>query len=124
MFGLGIWIVSPYFIGDSEPWDAPSAYYWVSLLLAGVITGLLSPQRFWLWPIGIWVGQCIYGFYSYFKDIFFPSGRGVNFFIPLGMFFMAVYSVVSLCGTSIGMGIRRLINMKINKFYKGGLHGL
>lgn len=73
--GALVWIASPYFTGQREPWDSMSF-----LLIGGAIAGLLAPRRLWLWAVGIWLGQMI-GFNHCFSTLSngdsFGSGDGL-----------------------------------------------
>jgi hypothetical protein len=59
-FGALIWFLSPMMTGYSEPWDAKSPYYVVSLFLSGALAGLLVRKRLWLVPLGVILGQLLY----------------------------------------------------------------
>lgn len=37
---FAVWALSPLVTGFKEPWDAPGIYYYVALLLAGIVSGL------------------------------------------------------------------------------------
>jgi len=102
--GCLIWLLSSYFTGLTEPWDAENAYYFICLIIAGFIPGFLGKKRFWLWPIAIYLGQFIYILvYSFIKPVV-----GANFFIPLGMFFLGIYSILSFIGSFIGVVLRKV----------------
>lgn len=100
MLGALIWICSQRFTGTTEPWDA-SGYYWhISLLVAGFLPGVLSPQRFWLWPLGVLLGQLII-FAA--RVIQAPSA-----FWPIGIIFLVLYSILTFAGAFIGWASRRV----------------
>ena len=96
-FGVLIWVMSPVITGEIEPWDAESPYYFVSLLVAGLIVGALIPRHVWAVLLGIVVGQLIY------MLIFLPLGP----LTPLGIIFMAVYGLLSLIGAAFAARLRR-----------------
>ncbi len=99
--GALIWIGSRRFTGNVEPWDPPGYYWHIGLLVAGFIPALLSPQRFWLWPLGVLLGQVI---------IFVPGviqGPPAPLW-PLGIVFLVVYSIVAFVGSFLGWASRRL----------------
>jgi len=58
--GIFIWALSPVFTGETEPWDSSSGYCPLTLLLSGFLIGFLGPQKPWLWPMGIYLGQFFY----------------------------------------------------------------
>lgn len=80
--------------GSVEPWDADSAYYLGSLLVSGLISGVLSPRHAFLAPIGIFFGQFTLGWG-------FPSGGG---FWPIGLMFGAIFCLVAAAGAAIVFG--------------------
>ena len=96
-FGALIWAISPIITGEIEPWDAESPYYFVSLLVAGLIVGALIPRHVWAVLLGIVVGQLVY------MLIFLPLGP----LTLLGIIFMAVYGLLSLIGAALSARLRR-----------------
>ncbi len=103
MIGILIWVLSPNFTGEAEPWDSQSGYYPLSLLLSGILIGFLGQRKPWLWPIGICLGQSLY------VTIFFDQGTGVNFFFPIGMIFMLKYGLNAFIGSLVGSGIGKFL---------------
>jgi hypothetical protein len=88
-FGFSIWFFSPEMTGKIEPWDSGSLYYLISLILVGVITGVLKTKYFALVYLGSALSQIIflYHFLPYPPSQYF--GVGLIFicfysFIPLG----------------------------------------
>ena len=101
LLGAIIWALSPSVTGYAEPWDSQSPYYLLSLLMSGLVVGLVGPRRyFWLWPIGIVVGQVVA---ILCLSLTQPFG-GVSFFFPIGLFALLLASIVSLIGSAIGAG--------------------
>ena len=96
-FGALIWAISPIITGEIKPWDAESLYYFVSLIVAGLIVGALIPRHVWAVLLGIVVGQLIY------MLIFLPLGP----LTLLGIIFMAVYGLLSLIGAALAARLRR-----------------
>ena len=94
VLGALIWICSQRFTGFAEPWDAPGYYWHVTLLVAGLLPTVLSPQRFWLWPLGVLLGQLIMLVAGVIQT---PSP-----FWPIGIMFLVLYSVVTFAGAFIG----------------------
>jgi hypothetical protein len=106
MIGILIWVLSPSFTGEAEPWDSANGYYPLSLLLSGILIGFLGKGKPWLWPIGIYLGQLLY---CTVKAIFFSRGTGVNFFFPIGMIFMLKYCIIAFIGSLVGTGIGKCL---------------
>jgi hypothetical protein len=102
ILGAAIWLLSPWITGRSEPWDAENGYYSGTLLLAGAVGGLLIPMH---WPsvtLGIFVGQMLVILGGVLAD---PASGGLW---PLGLIFLAGYSVLALVGALLGASIRRV----------------
>ena len=99
--GSAIWLFSPLVTGRREPWDA-GAYYPVALLGAGLLGGLLLPGHTRGFVAGIFVGQLLVLLAGVMSD---PYGGGLW---PLGVLFLALYSLLSLLGAILGGGVRRL----------------
>ena len=100
--GALIWIYSQRFTGKAEPWDG-SGYYWhFSLVAAGFFPALLSPRRFWLWPFCVLLGQVIIFAVRAIQGP--PSALW-----PVGLIFLALYTVLSFVGAFIGWASRRFM---------------
>jgi len=56
LLGAGIWLLTPYITGKEEAFDAPY-YYRGALVFCGLILGIIEARGFWLWPLGITIGQ-------------------------------------------------------------------
>lgn len=101
ILGAAIWMLSPWIAGRSEPWDAEGGYYAGALLGTGALGGILLPRH---WPsvaLGIFAGQLLVIFGGVLAD---PASGG---FWPLGVVFLAVYSVLGLVGALLGAVLRR-----------------
>ena len=61
LLGMAIWWTSPMFTGHEEPWDAEFRYYVGVLFLGGFVAAIFLPKAFWVAPIGVYVGQLLYG---------------------------------------------------------------
>jgi len=94
--GLTIWLLSPWVTGQREPWDSASPYYLGSLFVAGALTGFLGPRPFWLWPLGIWLGQLV---------VLLAGPWGP--LLPLGIVFLLAFTLVALAGAAVGAALRR-----------------
>ena len=100
--GAAIWWLSPLITGRREPWDAGSGYYEGALLGAGVLGGLLLPEHSRWFVAGIFVGQVLVLLGAVLTE---PSSGGLW---PLGVVFLALYSLLALLGATLGSGLRRL----------------
>ena len=101
VLGAAIWLLSPWITGRSEPWDAESGYYPGTLLAAGAVGGLLLPMHWSAVALGIFVGQALVILGGVLAD---PASGGLW---PLGLVFLAGYSVVALIGSLLGAVLRR-----------------
>jgi hypothetical protein len=101
VLGAAIWLLSPWITGRSEPWDAENAYYPGALLVAGGVGGLLIPMHWTGVTLGIVVGQALVILGGVLAD---PASGGLW---PLGLIFLAGYSVLALLGALLGAAIRR-----------------
>jgi hypothetical protein len=81
-----IWASSPWLVGYSEPWDAGGQFYGLSLLIAGSVSGWLSPRPLWAHYFGAFVGQLGY-------EVIFLS---VGPLFILGAIFLVGYSLIFL----------------------------
>ena len=103
LVGVYVWIASPLITGHNEPWDSSSIFYGGSLFAGGFIIGLLVPRRFWLWAIGIWLGQSIVFVW------YMATSAGGGPLAPLGLFvFLPMSSLLGLLGSCFGAGIGKL----------------
>ena len=58
--GWCIWLLSRSVTGELEPWDSTGLYYRASLFAAGILSTLIYPRKFWLGPLGVYLGQVAY----------------------------------------------------------------
>lgn len=89
----------------TEPWDSP--YGWIVVAGLGLILGFRGKGNPVFWPLGILLGEVLFGLGDFLKSIFFYSGGGVNFFFPLGLMFLVPFTIPALIGSFIGFGIRK-----------------
>jgi hypothetical protein len=94
----------------TEPWD--SLYGWVEIVGLGLVFGFVGKGKPWLWPIGIFLGEFLYGAGSFAKSYFFYSGGGANFFFPVGLMYLVPFTVPAFIGSFIGAGVRRVFTRK------------
>lgn len=98
LLGSLIWAFSPTVFGTVEPWDSKNILpYLVTLFATGFITSLIAGPKnkhlFWLWPILTAAGQLLYCL------IFLKVGA----LIFIGLFFIAILSILSLFGSSLAL---------------------
>ena len=101
--GGTVWAV---FAGlETEPWGSP--YGWIAVAGLGLTFGFLGKGHPVLWPLGIFLGELLFGLGHFLKSMFFYSGGGANFFFPLGLLFLVPFTVPALIGSIVGFGIRQ-----------------
>jgi len=101
VLGALIWLCSPRLTGLAEPWDA-SGYSWrISLVVAGFLPAVFSPQRWWLWPLGVLFGQLVVFAVRVTQGP--PSALW-----PLGVMFLVLFSALTFVGAFIGWASRRV----------------
>ena len=96
--GAMVWAFSPFLSGQVEPWDAKGFYYSAALLIVGLTVGLARPKHVWSHYAGIMLGQLTYAL------LFLPIGP----LFPVGVAFLAVYSIIALAGAASGAWFRRV----------------
>ena len=96
--GAMVWALSPSLSGQIEPWDAKGLYYSAALLIVGLIVGLARPKHVWSHYAGIILGQLTY------MLCVLPGGL----LIPVGVAFVAAYSIIALAGVASGACLRRV----------------
>ncbi len=93
--GALIWLLSETLTGHREPWDASPIFYLGSLFFAGFIPACFTASRYWLWPLGVLLGQKI-GFVALLRE-----GAGPLWMV--GILFLSFYSLISLLGARMGV---------------------
>ena len=101
--GLLIWALSPMLAGNREPWDARGPYYAASLFIAGLVPALLEPRRFWVWPVGVYLGQCLF----IIGASFLRPSPGANLAVA-GVVIMVFYMLPTVIGVGVGAAIRMI----------------
>ncbi|MGH9660948.1 MAG: hypothetical protein ACRD96_20540 [Bryobacteraceae bacterium] len=109
LLGFLIWLLSAPLAGRQEPWDANNGYYIGALVVVGVVTGFLGPRHFWLWPIGAYLGQCVYILGNMIRQ----NAIGADLFIPLGMLTLVLALVPNLIGAAVGAGLRAIVGSRV-----------
>lgn len=101
--GFVFWFI---FAGlNIEPWDSP--YGWLTVGMLGLFLGFIGKGNPWLWPLGIYLGETLFGLGSFLKSVFFSSGGGASLFIPLGIIFLIPFTFPAFIGSLVGFGIRK-----------------
>ena len=102
VLGASIWLLSPLITGRREPWDADGGYYPGALVLTGILGGLVMPQHWGSIAIGIFAGQAVVLLGGVLAE---PASGGLW---PLGLLFLAAYSVLGLVGAGVGTALIRV----------------
>ena len=93
---FAIWALSPWLTGYKEPWDALGVYYYVALLLAGAVSGLITAKPLWAHYVGSIFGQLL------FALLFLPIGP----LAVIGLLFLMMWSLLFLVGAYLGSRMR------------------
>ena len=75
----------------------------VSLFIAGLVPALIEPRRFWVWPIGVYLGQVLF----IVGGCFFWKIVGANLAVA-GVVIMVFYMLPTVIGAGIGAAIRKI----------------
>lgn len=108
LLGVAVWWASPTFTGHDEPWDADGRYYVGTLFAAGFAATLFLPKAFWVAPIGVYVGQLLFGLYLYE-----PEGTSLW---PLGMVLAVFYGLAALAGAMACAILIWLVHLLANMY--------
>jgi hypothetical protein len=101
--GFLFWLLFAGF--NIEPWDSP--YGWLTVGILGLVLGFIGKENPWLWPVGIYLGETLFGLSSFIKGLVLSSGGGANMFIPLGIIFLIPFTIPAFIGSFLGFSIRR-----------------
>lgn len=93
---FAVWALSPGLTGFEEPWDAPGVYYYVALLVAGAVSGLVTAKPLWALYVGSIFGQLLFGL------MFLPIGP----LAVIGLLFLFIWSLLFLVGAYFGSRMR------------------
>jgi hypothetical protein len=96
MASAAIWALSPSLTGHQEPWDTDGSFYFVALIVAGAISGVVSPKPLWAHYAGAVIGQLGY------ELIVLRVGP----LFVLGAIFLLVYCLVYLVAAGLAGHIR------------------
>ena len=100
--GAAIWLLSPTFTGRIEPWDAKGPYYWVALLVSGILVGWIEPEKCLTTSLWIVAGQVL----AILGGVLF-GGRDIGLLIPMGIIALLIFSAPCYAGAFVGAWIRR-----------------
>jgi hypothetical protein len=101
ILGAGIWLLSPWITGQSEPWDADGGYYVGTLFASGALGGFLIPAHWASVALGIFAGQLLVILGGVLAD---PASGALW---PLGVAFLAAYTMLALTGALLSAALRR-----------------
>ena len=82
--------------------------------MLGLLLGFLGKENPWLWPVGIYLGETLFGLGSFIKGVLFSNGGGASLFIPLGIIFLIPFTLPALVGSFVGSGIRKATKLHDN----------
>ena len=88
-----------------EPWDSPSG--WITVGVLGLFLGFIGKENPWLWPVGLYLGETLFGLGSFMKSVLFSSGGGANMFFPLGILFLIPFTLPAYIGSFVGSKISK-----------------
>ena len=86
-----VWALSPWVVGEREPWDVDSPYYLLALAAAGAVSGTLAPRPLWAHYVGAVLGQALYMAY------FLSTGP----MFLLGVVLLLGYSLVFVAAAAV-----------------------
>jgi hypothetical protein len=97
LFGIAIWVVSPWLTGTVEPWDADTPIWSLSWLVVAIAGGLIGHVRGACLPLGYALGQMLVTIRSVFNSEF-----GVLGWAFIGGY-AAVAALIALAVTGVVM---------------------
>lgn len=97
--GAMVWALSPWLVGEQEPWDANGQFYVFALAAFGFIAGLLAPKPLWAHYLGSVLGQAAY-------EVLFLS---VGPLFLVGLSFLLAYSAIFLAAAALAGAARKRI---------------
>lgn len=98
-WGFGIYALSLPIGGHLEPWDATPGYYPGTLVLGGLVAGLLLRARPWPLWLGLVAGQAIH-------VLFVAPGAPLTLW-PLSLVFGGASSLFALLGLAVANWLMR-----------------
>jgi hypothetical protein len=101
VIGAAIWLLSPLITGRREPWDVNGYFYPGALFVAGLLAGVFRAGHPRATALGVFAGQAA----VLLAGVAIRPGDGGLW--PLGLIFLAVYSLVALLGAALAEVIAR-----------------
>ena len=101
--GASIWALSPMMTGKAEPWDSAGPYYWVALFIAGLIVGLIEPEKFLTTSLWVVAGQAL----AILGGVLF-EGKDMGLFFPMGLMALLLLSAPCYIGAYVGARTRHV----------------
>ena len=101
--GVAVWVFSGAITGRAEPWDSAWMYYAGALIASGAIGGFLVPAHWIEVAVGVFTGQAVVLMARVLAE---PGSGGLW---PLGVLFLALYSLLALAGAVAGSAVRRML---------------
>jgi hypothetical protein len=95
--GSALWLA--FDLLKTEPWD--TLYGAVAILGLGFVFGYVGKEHPFIWTLGIFLGQAIFGFVSLIV------ASGPNFFLPLGLAFLVPFTMPALVGALAGADLAK-----------------
>lgn len=99
LLGFLVWVLSPWLVGQGEPWDADWPFYAIVMVLGGGILGAIWPRHFLLAYGSIWLGQC--------AALLLPPQDWT--WLPLGVVTTAIGASLALFGFGVGALTSRVL---------------
>lgn len=103
--GYGLWISWSQVLGKGLPLDG-GAKYLACLFVAGAVLSLLDPERPWLPPLGVYLGQA--------AALAFQTALGLAgdpAVLPLRLLYLVSVTLATVFGAAVTSGLRNLARM-------------
>lgn len=94
---------------NTEPWDEP--YGWLVLAIVAAGFGFLGRGNPLWWPLGIFLGEVLFGTAGVIASMLGYGASGANMFIPLGLMFVVPFTVPAFVGSVVGFGLRKALRL-------------
>jgi hypothetical protein len=95
--GVLIWMLSPTFVGQVEPWNTGS-YYALALLGSGIVSGAFIPKHLGILYVSVVAGQIVYAYMIHHSSILAGMGLGT----------LLIYTLIFLGGAVFGARLQRI----------------
>ena len=107
--GAMVWAAFALF--NTEPWDQP--YGWLVLAIVAAGFGFLGRGNPLWWPLGIFLGEVLFGMAGVIQSMLGYGHGGANMFIPLGLMFLVPFTVPAFVGSIVGFGLRKALSLLV-----------